>query len=142
MFFGYAFNFMQKVEMGTAIVCMTNNTAEKLLYEQNNFKESTNFSSKVSASCQASFTLKKQTHVRSNDKFALKLGIRFLLTKNSLTKDGEFIWQQKTKGLILSAYFYGYIFMQVSIFFTLTRNGHVVEKLPITLNITAKIQEV
>jgi len=62
---------MQKVEMGTAIVCMTNNTAEKLLYEQNNLKASTNFSSKVS-SCQAGVMFKKQTHVRFDDKIRSK----------------------------------------------------------------------
>lgn len=31
----------------------------------------------------------------------------------SLLKDGPFVWDKKIQGLILSAYFYGYIFLQV-----------------------------
>jgi hypothetical protein len=35
IFFGYCFNFMQKIDMSIAIVCMTNHTAIKMLQQTN-----------------------------------------------------------------------------------------------------------
>ena len=43
IFFGYCFNYMQKVDMGIAIVCMVNNTALKEMSYSYHFKNDTTF---------------------------------------------------------------------------------------------------
>lgn len=43
IFFGYCFNYMQKVDMGIAIVCMVNNTALKEMSYNYHFKNDTPF---------------------------------------------------------------------------------------------------
>ena len=42
IFFGYCLNFMQKIDMSIAIVCMTNHTAIKMLQQTNSNKTSFN----------------------------------------------------------------------------------------------------
>ena len=98
LFFGYGLNYMMKIEMGIAIVCMTNYTAVKLLNEQEPSNGLTNLSSMA-------FNSSMTTSV--NNDCPIVAGAK----KNH--QDGEFIYTEKDKGFILSAYFYGYIFTQV-----------------------------
>lgn len=94
LFFGYALNYMMKIDMGIAVVCMTNHTAISLLNQnENTAHEVANFSS--------------LSNPIGNDECPITAGA----SKKHL--DGEFVWTEQAKGLILSAYFYGYIFLQV-----------------------------
>lgn len=43
IFMGYCFNFMQKIDMSIAIVCMTNHTAIKMLQQSNTTNYASNY---------------------------------------------------------------------------------------------------
>ena len=98
IFFGYALNYMMKIDMGIAIVCMTNHTAVRLLHEKdpsfgiaNYSYMNDTYSDDRRDNCPASVATHKK-------------------------QDGQFVFSETEKGLILGAYFYGYIFTQVRIF--------------------------
>lgn len=102
LFFGYSLNYMMKIDMGIAVVCMTNHTAVSLLNNQKEsmIREVANISSMSDpiddSQCPITAATKKY-------------------------HDGEFVWSEQSKGLILSAYFYGYIFLQVDFMMTIFR---------------------
>ncbi len=89
---------MQKIDMGIAVVCMTNHTAVKL-QTQNNLTD---------------YQLKSELLIKevSISQYQNECPNDSSMRRN-LHQDGEFVWSDKTKGFILSAYFYGYILMQV-----------------------------
>jgi len=57
IFFGYCFNFMQKIDMSIAIVCMTNHTAIKMLQQTN----------KTSSFLMSNYTNNNSYHQNNND---------------------------------------------------------------------------
>lgn len=81
-----------RVSMSVAIVCMVNHTAVELL--------------RVSADPDTNFTAVKTVETDSCQTVSVDPG-------NASIKDGEFIWDKKTQGLLLSAFFWGYMVAQV-----------------------------
>ncbi len=105
LFFGYSFNFMQKIDMGIAVVCMTNHTALQLQKQQ-----IFNLTLQHQQGELLTPTIaKKSTIQQEEDQCPTSSSIR----QKKEYHDGEFVWSDRTKGFLLSAYFYGYIFMQV-----------------------------
>lgn len=85
IFFGVALQYMQKIDMGISIVVMVNSSAIQ----------------------------DSEHHIKpviddSNDTCLFKPD-----HKNSTKDSGSFVWSKSVQGLILSSYFYGYIFTQV-----------------------------
>ncbi len=96
------------MDMGIAIVCMTNHTAVRLLHEQKNYSMNTiyglaNFSS-------------LQTNTTPVPDIVAARDCPVSLNSKLHEQDGEFVYTEKEKGLILSAYFYGSIITQVKKF--------------------------
>lgn len=91
-FFGYCLQYMLKINLGIAIVCMVNYTA---LEEMKPVSNST-------------FQLTDLTN-SSND----EVQCLFKESKVDAKDDGEFIWTKATQGFVLASYFYGYIITQV-----------------------------
>lgn len=98
-FLGYAVQYIQRINMSVAIVCMINNTAlkEMTMESQKLLNDSTDLVSRSNLN---------QTIDVSKCLFQeLKAGKKF---------DGDFAWSKKLQGLVLSAYFYGYLTTQVA----------------------------
>ncbi|CAF0770185.1 unnamed protein product [Brachionus calyciflorus] len=84
IFFGVALQYMQKIDMGISIVVMVNSSA----LQDNNHGE--------------------MPVIDENDTCLFKPK-----HTNSTRDTGSFVWSKSVQGLILSSYFYGYIFTQV-----------------------------
>jgi hypothetical protein len=98
-FFGYSVQYIQRIDMSVAIVCMVNNTAVKAQQQSaalNYTERSLYGNSSVTENAQ---------HLDS---------CMFKEAAKGKAFDGEFIWTKPVQGLILSAYFYGYVTTQVS----------------------------
>jgi len=87
-----------KIDMGIAIVCMTNHTAVRLLHEKDPSLGIANYS--------------YMNYTHSDDR-SDNCPASVATHKN---QDGQFLYSETEKGLILAAYFYGSIFTQVEIF--------------------------
>lgn len=88
-FFGYAVQYIQRIDMSVAIVCMVNHTAAAIL-KQNESSQLNQTDPIKTAACYFDSA-----------------------SKNTSKLDGPFDWNRPTQGLILSSYFYGYITTQV-----------------------------
>lgn len=87
IFFGVGFQYMQKIDMGIAIVCMVNSTAVQELYNDTSGGGS----------------------IYANDSSCLfHPGAR-----NSTKGEGTYVWSKPVQGFILSSYFFGYILTQI-----------------------------
>lgn len=91
VFCGLGILYMQRINMGIAIVCMVNNTALEL---SNSKVESIDKS------------------VNSED---ITCALKPTKKDNNIThfENGEFEWNKKQQGFILSVFFYGYIMTQI-----------------------------
>ena len=89
-----------KIDMGIAIVCMTNHTAVRL---SNEHEPSSRKGLSISPTQNNSSGIIE--NLASSD-------CPLSPTKKNY-QDGEFVYTENEKGFILSAYFYGYIFTQV-----------------------------
>lgn len=87
IFFGVALQYMQKIDMGISIVVMVNSSAIQETDPGHHFGPAID---DTNDTC-----LFKPNH------------------KNSTKDSGSFVWSKSVQGLILSSYFYGYIFTQV-----------------------------
>jgi MFS family permease len=85
---------MMKIDMGIAIVCMVNQTALNLQKPATTtiFLNNTNHTAAPVDQCTV---VNQASH------------------SNATTEDGPFVWDKPTQGLILSAYYYGYIITQI-----------------------------
>lgn len=101
-FGGYGLQYMQRVNMSTAIVCMLNNTA---LAEINSNSE---LPSSLNSSGNFEFT-NSTVQIEDLSKCYFKVA-----TSKKIDADGSFVWGKSVVGLILSAYFYGYMTTQVA----------------------------
>ncbi|RNA04065.1 sialin-like [Brachionus plicatilis] len=81
---------MQKIDMSIAIVCMINNTALK--------------NSRSQQTVLTDLSQNSSDHLCPSHIYNAKI-----------KHDGPFAWRKSTQGLILSAYFYGYIITQIKI---------------------------
>ncbi|CAF0884906.1 unnamed protein product [Brachionus calyciflorus] len=97
MFFGFCLNYMQKIDMSIAIVCMINNTALKMSHSENHA---------LTQKINDNFTILK-------NKSESSLQCPASLSHSKTKYDGPFVWEKSTQGLVLSAYFYGYIITQI-----------------------------
>ncbi|RNA20803.1 sialin isoform X1 [Brachionus plicatilis] len=87
IFFGVALQYMQKIDMGISIVVMVNSTAIQQNDPNHHLAPSTD---------------------DANDTCLFKPDLT-----NSTKDSGSFEWSKSVQGLILSSYFYGYIFTQI-----------------------------
>ncbi|RNA04067.1 inorganic phosphate cotransporter isoform X3 [Brachionus plicatilis] len=87
IFLGYCFQYMLKINMSIAIVCMVNNTALGILSYQNSTELS---DAPVLVPDECSSTISHHKPI-----------------------DGPFTWPKNIQGVILSSYFYGYILTQL-----------------------------
>lgn len=110
LFIGYCLNYMQKIDLSIAIVCMVNQTA---LDELKRNETGGQF----------------QDIKMLNDSHAVNMNMSYLnttraplpgdqcpseiSTKKKKRFDGPFVWDKSVQGYIMSAYFYGYIFTQL-----------------------------
>lgn len=94
-FLGYGVQYIQRVNMSTAIVCMLNNTALKELKSASALTPNDSLVS-ISSIEEGATCYFKET-----------------ASKAIIDEDGPFTWGKNIVGLILSAYFYGYMTTQV-----------------------------
>lgn len=99
-FFGYGVQYIQRVNMSTAIVCMLNNTA---LHEQ---KLANDF---LVSSANKSFEPVLNTTPIVKEVCYFQAAAE----KIQIDADGPFAWNKRIVGTVLSAYFYGYMTTQV-----------------------------
>lgn len=102
-FLGYAVQYIQRINMSVAIVCMVNNTAIKLHNEALVLK---NNKLTTDSRFQTELIWSNASLVEDTCYFKEKIG--------SSKMDGPFAWEKDTQGLVLSSYFYGYITMQIA----------------------------
>jgi ACS family sodium-dependent inorganic phosphate cotransporter-like MFS transporter 5 len=88
--------------MSVAIVCMINNTALKEMNDAANALKATNLVTSTASSFNNSIAEETSQCL-------------FQEVKGAKTFNGEFAWNKKIQGLVLSSYFYGYITTQVII---------------------------
>jgi hypothetical protein len=86
--------------MSVAIVCMINNTALREINEAANALKVSNQLTSTASSLNSSIAEETSKCL-------------FQELKGAKTFNGEFAWNKKIQGLILSSYFYGYITTQV-----------------------------
>jgi ACS family sodium-dependent inorganic phosphate cotransporter-like MFS transporter 5 len=93
IFFGVGFQYTQKIDMGIAVVCMVNSSTSVKNERHHSLAE-----------------LIRSDQVNSSNETCL-----FNPVSNNSTHDnkGTFNWSKPVQGLILSAYFYGYILTQI-----------------------------
>lgn len=96
-FFGYCLQYMLKINLGIAIVCMVNHTAI------NNIQEKKHAIDNISEI----FQTEKSINNMANDAVCL------FKETSSQSMEGEFEWSKSLQGFILASYFYGYIITQV-----------------------------
>ena len=107
LFFGVGVQYMQKIDMGIAIVCMVNNTALKsdLMLEPGIVPGGPEPSN--------STCMFKPTHgnhsVGSSFIWATFTSVFHLIdfVRFCSIKDGPFPWSKQVQGFVLSSYFYG-----------------------------------
>ena len=92
---GYCLQYMLKINLGMAIVCMVNNTA--LVPVIKDVINSSHYLPNTSAPY-SDLNLECPANKES---------------KNQIKVEGTFIWSKSTQGFILASYFYGYIITQV-----------------------------
>lgn len=98
-FFGYCLQYMLKINLGIAIVCMVNHTAVNNMFDLEPVKES--------ESIELFFN---ENSVNESQPDA----VTCLFQESSGQKmEGEFVWSKSLQGFILASYFYGYIITQV-----------------------------
>lgn len=97
-FMGYGVQYIQRVNMSTAIVCMLNNTELRNQLDQGT--NSLNFSSDA-------VNATNDLEDLSKCHFQVAEGAK-------IDADGPFVWDKKIQNIILSAYFYGYLTTQVA----------------------------
>ena len=93
---GYCLQYMLKINLGIAIVCMVNNTAIKSFTNSN--EQSFNLDTNDSYNHLENDQLCKEYHSTKSNSF-----------------EGEFIWSKSLQGFLLGSYFWGYIITQVKI---------------------------
>lgn len=109
-FFGYCLQYMLKINLGIAIVCMVNHTA------LNNLKSNQIFSESITLNNNSLIELTTvNTNTDGNGSFSDNVDEVICLFKedNSQNKEGEFAWSKEVQGFVLASYFYGYIITQV-----------------------------
>lgn len=94
-FLGYSLQYMLKINLGIAIVCMVNNTAI-----HNNIATVDNASDQ--------FEINSTSIGQSSGVMCL-----FQEAEDSQKMEGEFMWSKKTQGFVLASYFYGYLITQI-----------------------------
>ncbi|CAF0884868.1 unnamed protein product [Brachionus calyciflorus] len=87
-FFGYCLQYMLKINMGIAIVCMVNNTALREASVSDNHSKIVVNTSVLDSKCKIS-------------------------SSHSSGLNGNFVWDKSIQGFILASYFYGYIITQI-----------------------------
>ncbi|XP_064602310.1 sialin-like [Liolophura sinensis] len=95
-FFGFINVYALRVNMSVAIVCMVNGTALELLNPDNK----TNVTDEIDSGC-----LSRKSGTAGN------------------LKDGEFLWNKTTQGLVLGSFFWGYLVTQIPGGWVATRIG-------------------
>ncbi len=95
-----AIQYMQRINMSVAIVCMINNTR----------LEEINHEDKVSALKNQPITINT---VHENHSKNSKQHCAYQKSNKTII-DGPFVWEKSTQGLVLSSFFYGYLFTQVA----------------------------
>lgn len=99
-FLGYAVQYIQRVNMSTAIVCMLNNTELKNQISIAEAENSLNFTS---------FEANTTVFEEDNSQCYFKVA-----KGQTIDADGPFVWDKKIQNLILSSYYYGYLTTQVA----------------------------
>lgn len=97
-FFGYCLQYMLKINLGIAIVCMVNHTALSVN------KERAIFNSTLETT-----TLK--TPLFSNESDTVQC--LFQGSSEGAKMEGEFVWSKSVQGFVLASYFYGYLITQI-----------------------------
>ncbi len=102
-----AIQYMQRINMSVAIVCMINNTRLAEISRESKNRTISRLSSTNDLSFNSSALL-MHDHGHHNQKCA------FQKSTNATSKlDGPFVWDKSIQGLILSSFFYGYLFTQI-----------------------------
>lgn len=96
-FLGYGVQYIQRVNMSTAIVCMLNHTAIREELISTSLDNDMSFDSNFYNTTEL---------IESDCYFKDVAGLS--------DADGPFVWSRQIQGLILSAYFYGYLTTQVA----------------------------
>lgn len=94
-FFGYCLQYMLKINLGIAIVCMVNHTALSHDAEMHNNL------SLVPIGLNESAPAVKEVNCLFHE------------AADSAKMEGEFTWSKGTQGFVLASYFYGYLITQV-----------------------------
>lgn len=100
-FVAYATQYTQKINMSVAIVCMVNNTA---------LKETSKLLNETIKAVPFEVTKANSLNLSSNAALEDKCGAS---TSGKSGIDGEFIWNKKVQGMILSSYFFGYLITEI-----------------------------
>jgi MFS transporter, ACS family, solute carrier family 17 (sodium-dependent inorganic phosphate cotransporter), member 5 len=95
-FFGYFIQYIQRVNISVAIVCMVNDTAVK----QQTFLQDSRINDDLSYNLTTILKTPEKCYFDGAD-------------DGGHQTNGKFVWDKKTQGLVLSAYFYGYISTQI-----------------------------
>lgn len=103
-FLGYLLQYMLKINLGIAIVCMVNGTAINSHKSEDKYNE-TNFEFNNTNSSTITNMFSKTSDSSSCA----------VMTKHSSHLDGPYLWSKSIQGLTLSSYFYGYLITQVEI---------------------------
>ncbi len=99
-----AIQYMQRINMSVAIVCMINNTRLEEIHHENKILALKN--NPFTSDTHSNNHLRKNPFKISKEKCAYE--------KSNKTKiDGPFVWEKSIQGLILSSFFYGYLFTQI-----------------------------
>ena len=108
IFFGYCFNFMQKIDMSIAIVCMTNHTAIKMLQQTN--KTSSFLMSNYTNNNSSLFNLTGQENLSTiNNNKPLDLNNNHMASNNNKNvKIASCLdkWYKELKGHVLVIFFF------------------------------------
>ena len=92
--------------MSVAIVCMINNTRLEEIHHENKVLALRNQPINLNSFSNTSF---HTSHSRQNSKQ------KCAYQKSNKTKiDGPFVWEKSIQGLVLSSFFYGYLFTQIA----------------------------
>lgn len=103
-FFGYCLQYMLKINLGIAIVCMVNNTA------LNELKTNSLISSSLLLSNENSL---EQLNFYNNQTPKQEEVMCLFKESSDHKMEGEFVWSKSVQGFVLASYFYGYIITQV-----------------------------
>jgi ACS family sodium-dependent inorganic phosphate cotransporter-like MFS transporter 5 len=114
-FFGFlltAIQYMQRINMSVAIVCMINNTRLEEISHLTEFSNSTfvkNYDKEISQVKNESFFLVNEEVKKRDEKCSFTKNNN----KTNTRLDGPFAWDKQIQGLVLSSFFYGYLLTQI-----------------------------